>query len=90
MEYYSAIKKNEIIPFAATWIEIIILSEVNQIKQISQDITYMWNLKNMIQMNLFTKQKQTCRPRKQTWFTRGLPSGTSGREPASQCRRRKR
>ena len=32
MEYYLAIKKNEIMPFAATWmdLEIIILSEVSQ------------------------------------------------------------
>ena len=34
MEYYSAIKKNEIMPFAAKWmdLEIIILSEVSQTK----------------------------------------------------------
>ena len=32
MEYYSAIKKNGIMPFAATWmdLEIIILNEVSQ------------------------------------------------------------
>ena len=32
MEYYSAIKKSETMPFAATWmdLEIIILSEVSQ------------------------------------------------------------
>ena len=32
LKYYSAIKKNEIMPFAATWmqLEIIILSEVSQ------------------------------------------------------------
>ena len=48
MEYYSAIKKNEIMTFAATWmdLEIIILNEVSQKeRQIPYDITYMWNLK---------------------------------------------
>ena len=34
MEYYSAIKKNEIIPFAATWmdLEMIILSQTKKDK----------------------------------------------------------
>ena len=52
--------------FAATWmdVEIIILSEISQ-RQISYDIAYMWNLKQMTQMNLFTKQNQTHRHRKQ-------------------------
>ena len=66
MELLLSHKKNEIMPFVATWIdlEIIILSEV-----IPYDITYMWNLKKkkMIQMNLFTKQKQTHSHRKQTY-----------------------
>ena len=35
MEYYSALKKNEIMPFAARWVdlEIIILSEVSQTEE---------------------------------------------------------
>ena len=47
MEYYSAIKKNEIMPFAAIWmdLEILILSKSEREKQIPYDITYMWNLK---------------------------------------------
>ena len=57
VEYYSAIKTNEIMPFAATWVdlEIIIVSEVSQ-RQISYDISYMWNLIHMRQRNLLKKQ----------------------------------
>ena len=47
MEYYSAIKKNEIVPFAATWmdLEIIILSEVRQTeKDKYQLITLIWGI----------------------------------------------
>ena len=48
MEYYSAIKRSEIMPSAATWmdLEIITLSKVSQTeKEISSDITHTWNLK---------------------------------------------
>ena len=46
MKYYSAIKKNEVLLFAAIWmdLETVILSEVKQ-RQILYDILYMWNLK---------------------------------------------
>ena len=35
MEYYSAIKKNEILPFATTWMELegIMLSEISQLEK---------------------------------------------------------
>ena len=45
-EYYSALKKNKILPLAATWMDLedIMLSEISETKQILY-ITYMWNLK---------------------------------------------
>ena len=41
MEYYSAIKKNEIMPFAATWmgLEIAILSKISQTEKVKHHIT---------------------------------------------------
>ena len=41
MEYYSAIKKNKIMPFSATWMdpEIIILNKSDTERQLSYDIT---------------------------------------------------
>ena len=32
-------------------------SKSNRERQISYDIVYMWNLKKMVQMNIFTNQK---------------------------------
>ena len=45
MEYYSAIEKNEIMLFSATWmnLEIIIVSEVSH--SVKDKHPYMWNLK---------------------------------------------
>ena len=41
MEYYSSIKKNEIMPFAATWIKLesLVLSEVSQKEKDKYHIT---------------------------------------------------
>ena len=59
-----AIKKNELMLFVATWmhIEIIILSEIRE-RQTSYNITYVWNIKKKLQMNLLTKE--THKHRKQ-------------------------
>ena len=65
MEYNSATKKKEIMPFAATQtdLEMITLSEFSQTVKVktSYDITYTWNLKNRIQMNLLSEQQQIHR-----------------------------
>ena len=47
MEYYSATKKNEILPFATTWMELegIMLSEITE-RQISYDFTHMRTLRD--------------------------------------------
>ena len=50
IEYYSAIKKNEILSFATTWMDLkSIYAKWNKAdgeRKILYDITYMWNLKN--------------------------------------------
>ena len=60
MEYHSAIKKNRMMPFAATWMQlgIILLSELSQ-KDKCNMISLICGILKMIQMNLITKQKET-------------------------------
>ena len=64
MEYYSAVKENEIIPFAVTWMDLDIVILYSYIyythtvwnksdrEEISYDIPYICNSKEMMQMNL--------------------------------------
>ena len=67
MEYYSAIKKNEILPFAATSMdpENIMLSEISQTEEDKYCmILLICRILKIIQMNVYVKQKQTYRHRK--------------------------
>ena len=60
MDYYSAIRNNEIMPFAATWMdpEIITLNKVSK-KGKYHMVFLICRIfkKKMIQMNFFTKQR---------------------------------
>ena len=60
MEYYSAIKKNEIMPFAITWMELetLILSEVIQKEKGKYHrISLLSGIQYMAQINLSTDKK---------------------------------
>ena len=73
MEYYSAIKKNEIMPFAATWMELegIRLSEISQSK--TNTVYYHLHVESKKYNKLVNiiKKKQTHRYGEQT----RLPGG---------------
>jgi len=77
MEYYSVIKKNEIMSFAATWLDlqIIILSEVSHTeKQKYYIISHMCNLENIYQ------EKKKKERKKQTQRTNLWLPGEKGEE----------
>ena len=69
------IKKNEILPMTATWMDlkIFILNETNsgRERQIYDVTNVESKRKKKIQINLLTKQKQTHRQRKQIMVTKG-------------------
>ena len=77
MEYYSAIKKNDIISFAVTWmnLEIVILSEVSQTQK---DKYHMISLICGILKNGTNEpihKTESCRCRKQTYGYQGGKGG---------------
>ena len=60
MKCYSAIKRNEIMPFAVTWLdlEMVILSEESQTKTNASLICGILK-KKVMQVNLFAEQKSS-------------------------------
>ena len=74
MEYYSAIKRNKIVPFAETWVdlEIVILSELSQKEKNKYHIlTHICGIQQNGTKNLFAKLKQRHRRREQMYGHQG-------------------
>ena len=73
MEYYSAIKRNGIMPVAITWMDLEVIITLSVSHKWSKPKTniiwyhlYVESKKKEKQMNLFPKQKEIHRHRKQT------------------------
>ena len=64
-------------PFATTWMDlkIIILSEVTRTRQISYDITYMWNLKNDTNKVIYKTETDSQTQRTNLWLPKGKGRG---------------
>ena len=76
-------KKNKIMPFAATWmdLEIIILSEVRERQIILYDIRYMWNLKYDTNELIYKTEIESQTKKINLW----LPKGKQGRDKLGVC-----
>ena len=74
MEYYSAIKRNQLGSFVETWmhLETVIQSEVSQKEKNKYHIlTHICGTCEMVQMNWFAEQKLRHRSREQTYGHQG-------------------
>ena len=54
VEYHSVIKKNEILPFVPTQVDLetIIPSEINRERRVLHDIIHIWNVKSNTRLNI--------------------------------------
>ena len=59
MEYYLALKMNEILPFTTTWmgLESVTLSEISQKKTLPYYFTHMWNFRNKTSNHRWKKDR---------------------------------
>jgi len=74
VEYYSAIEKNEIMPFATTWMqpEILTLNEMSEReRRIPYGITYTWNLKYDTNAHIYKTKRESRTQRTDRWLPRG-------------------
>ena len=81
MEYYSAIKKDEIMPFATTrmQLEIIILSEVSQKEKDKYHMmSHKWSLKYDTNEPIYETETESGTERTDLWLPRGR--GGEGRD----------
>lgn len=80
MEYYSALKYEEILPFETTWLDLegIMLNELRE-RQILYDLVYMWNLK---------KVPNSQKKRSDLWLleVEGRVRRRNGKEVIKRCR----
>ena len=78
-DYYSAIKNNETLPFAAMWTDLknFMLSEMSE-KEILYNIIYLWNLKNSTNECTCTTEidSQTCNHQRGEKKEKGQVRGT--------------
>ena len=74
---HSKKKKNEIMAFAATWMDLEIIIQVKSDRkwQVSYDIIYMWNLKHDTNEPLKKKNRLTNIERIDLWLPRGMGWG---------------
>ena len=78
MEYYSAIKKNKITPFVATWMELetLILSEVShKEKEKYHMIIHIWNLIYGTNEPIYRKETNSWTRKTDLWLPRGKGRG---------------
>ena len=80
LRYYSALKRNEIRQFAATWmyLEITILSEVTQKgKDKYHDIAYMWNLKKWYKWTYIQNKNRSTDTDSKVFASKGESRGVN-------------